>query len=254
MNLTVSAQEAAQRVAATAQASSYRNNAPRTLPIIEDLSERTSVYIFNVGPWSFNQSMGSLGNFYIPACLPDAEYSAPLKIKGILQEPYPEGDGQMKMLNPEEGRTVAMQILGIGPHLNPRNALIRYGVFLADGPVPTQKELDDARAKLTDYFRALVAEADAAFSQGPKTLNDLLSNGDGRHYMAARKIGRTIAQSPWIGNATQEVNRQECPNCGEPYRLGIAECPKCGDILDMEKYKAKLARQNEARRETAKVK
>jgi hypothetical protein len=211
------------------------------------LSERTSVWIFNVGPWSFNQSLGSLGNFFIPGCPEGEPHSAGLKIKGIVQEPYPEGENQMKMLDAEEGKHIALQIIGIGPHLNPRNALTRFGVFMSDSAHPTAIELSKATAELDKEYRRLVAEADTAYSAGPKTLNDLLANGDGRHYMAARKIGRTAAQSPWLGNATQETNRQECSNCGEPYKLGIAECPKCGDILDMEKYKLKLARQDEAR-------
>ena len=255
MQLSITAQEAAQRASQFAHGANDYRPADDPLPEIQELSEQLSVFIFNVSPWPFSVGLGSLGNFYIPACEDGQTHSRGLKIPGIVQEQYPEGDNQMKLLKAESGRNIAQQILGIGPHLHPRNSLTLRGVFSSNSPEPTAKELAEANKALNIYYRQLVATADSAFSAGPKALEDVLSNGDGRHYLAARKIGRTAAESPWLGNATQEINRKECPNCGAAYKPGIAECPKCGDILDMEKYKAKLARQDEARRavrETAK--
>ena len=248
MQLSITAQEAAQLASQFAHGANDYIPADDPLPEIQKLSEELSVYIFNVSPWPFSVGLGSLGNFFIPACEDGQRFSRPLKIPGILQEQYPEGDNQMKLLKAESGRNVAQQILGIGAHLHPRNALTLRGVFSSATPEPTREELAAANKALEVYYRQLVAQADSAFSAGPKALEDVLSNGDGRHYLAARKIGRTAAESPWLGNATQEVNRKECDNCGAAYRPGIAECPKCGNILDMEKYKLKLARQEEARR------
>ena len=248
MQLSVTAQEAAQRVSQFAHSANAVNFVPETLPEVEELSEQLSVYLFNVSPWSFNVGMGSLGNFFIPACKDGERYSEPLKVQGIVQEPYPEGDGQMKLLKQESGRKIAQQILGIGPHLSPRNALTLRGVFLSDTPKPKDAEIAAANAELDKYFRKLVSEADIAYSNGPRALEDVLSNGDGRHFLAARRIGRTTAESPWLGNATQETNRKECPSCHTPYRPPQGECAKCGDVLDMALYREKLARQEEARR------
>ncbi len=246
--LSITAQEAAQRASQFAHGANDYNPAPDPLPEIEALSEQLSVYIFNVSPWPFSVGLGSLGTFYIPACEDGQRFSRPLKIPGIIQEQYPEGDNQMKLLKAESGRNVAQQILGIGAHLHPRNALTLRGVFSSERIEPTEKELAAANKALDTYYRQLVAQADSAFSAGPKALEDVLSNGDGRHYLAARKIGRTAAESPWLGNATQGVGRSECPNCGAAYKPPLGECQKCGDVLDMDLYKAKLARQDEARR------
>ena len=164
MQLSITAQEAAQRASQFAHGANDYRPADDPLPEIQELSEQLSVFIFNVSPWPFSVGLGSLGNFYIPACEDGQAHSRGLKIPGIVQEQYPEGDNQMKLLKAESGRNIAQQILGIGPHLHPRNSLTLRGVFSSNNPEPTAKELAEANKALNIYYRQLVATADSAFS------------------------------------------------------------------------------------------
>jgi hypothetical protein len=245
-SLALSAKDAAARVADFRDSVNSMHYEPDSLPEIDELSEKMSVFVFNVGPWSYSVQQGSLGTFYIPACEDGQPYSRPLKIKGINAEPYPEGDGKMKTLKPERGSDIAKAVLGIGPFRQPQHALTLRGCFISATETPSATNLKTANEHLMTYYRNLVAEADRGYQQGPTALARVLDGSDGRHFLAARKIGRTESQSPWLGNSTQQVDRAECSNCGTPHKPGIAECPSCGNILDMEKYKTKLKRQAEA--------
>jgi len=99
-----------------------------------------------------------------------------------------------------------------------------HGVFVAAGPVPTEAELAEARLRLAEFQRKLVAAADLEWerTRNPMFITDL----DRR---AARQLG---LEKPWLYDPRPLA---ECPVCAEKIKHGVAVCRSCGAILDREK-------------------
>jgi len=98
------------------------------------------------------------------------------------------------------------------------------GVFVCAGDTPTEEELRRARARLEEFYRALVAAADREWERSHSFLfiNDL-------ERRAAAHLG---LEKEWF---YQERETQECPGCGERVKPGVAVCKTCNAILDREK-------------------
>lgn len=99
-----------------------------------------------------------------------------------------------------------------------------HGVFVAAGPEPTEAELSDARSKLEEFQRRLVATADLEWerSHNPMFITDL-------ERRAARELK---LDKPWLYDPKPLA---ECPACAEKIKPGVAVCRSCGAILDREK-------------------
>ncbi|HEV1994814.1 MAG TPA: hypothetical protein VGR03_10815 [Candidatus Acidoferrum sp.] len=99
-----------------------------------------------------------------------------------------------------------------------------HGVFVAAGPEPTEAELADARRKLEEFQRHLVAAADLEWerTKNPMFITDL-------ERRAARQLGQ---EKPWLYDPKPLA---ECPVCAEKIKHGVAVCRSCGAILDREK-------------------
>jgi hypothetical protein len=99
-----------------------------------------------------------------------------------------------------------------------------HGVFVAAGDTPTKEELAEARRKLEEFHRRLVAAADLEWerSHNPLFITDL----DRR---AARELG---LEKPWLYDPKPLA---ECPACAEKIKPGVAVCRACGAILDRAK-------------------
>jgi hypothetical protein len=99
-----------------------------------------------------------------------------------------------------------------------------HGVFVAAGDLPTQAELADARRRLEEFQRRLVAAADLEWerTKNPMFITDL-------ERRAARQLG---LEKPWLYDAKPLA---DCPVCAEKIRPGVAVCRSCGAILDREK-------------------
>jgi hypothetical protein len=99
-----------------------------------------------------------------------------------------------------------------------------HGVFVAAGPEPTESELADARRRLEDFQRRLVAAADLEWerTKNPMFITDL-------ERRAARQLG---LEKPWLYDSKPLA---ECPVCAEKIKHGVAVCRSCGAILDREK-------------------
>jgi hypothetical protein len=99
-----------------------------------------------------------------------------------------------------------------------------HGVFVAAGPEPTEAELADARRKLEEFQRKLVATADLEWerSHNPMFITDL-------ERRAARELK---LDKPWLYDPKPLA---ECPACAEKIKPGVAVCRSCGAILDREK-------------------
>src|SRR5690349_18456332 len=99
-----------------------------------------------------------------------------------------------------------------------------HGVFVAAGPEPTKAELADARCRLEEFQRRLVAAADLEWerTKNPMFITDL-------ERRAARQLG---LEKPWLYDPRPMA---ECPACAEKIKPGVAVCRSCGAILDREK-------------------
>lgn len=99
-----------------------------------------------------------------------------------------------------------------------------HGVFVAAGDVPTEAELADARRRLEEFQRRLVASADLEWerTRNPMFITDL-------ERCAARQLG---LEKPWLYDSKPLA---ECPVCAEKIKHGVAVCKSCGAILDREK-------------------
>jgi hypothetical protein len=99
-----------------------------------------------------------------------------------------------------------------------------HGVFVAAGDLPTEAELADARQRLEEFQRRLVAAADLEWerTKNPMFITDL-------ERRAARQLG---LEKPWLYDAKPLA---DCPVCGEKIKPGVAVCRSCGAILDREK-------------------
>src|SRR5882762_2774617 len=99
-----------------------------------------------------------------------------------------------------------------------------HGVFVAAGAAPTETELADARRRLEEFQRRLVA---AAVFEWERTKNPMFITDLDRR--AARQLG---LEKPWLYDLKPLA---ECPVCAEKIKPGVAVCRSCGAILDREK-------------------
>ena len=99
-----------------------------------------------------------------------------------------------------------------------------HGVFVAAGESPTDSELAEARHRLAEFQRRLVASADLEWERthNPMFITDL-------ERRAARQLG---LEKPWLYDPKPLA---DCPVCGEKIKPGVAVCRSCRAILDREK-------------------
>jgi hypothetical protein len=99
-----------------------------------------------------------------------------------------------------------------------------HGVFVAAGEKPTEAELAEARRRLDEFHRRLVAAADLEWerSHNPMFITDL-------ERRAARELR---LEKPWLYDPKPLA---DCPVCAEKIKPGVAVCRSCGAILDREK-------------------
>ena len=96
-----------------------------------------------------------------------------------------------------------------------------FGVFVAEGAIPTDAELGRGHEKLAAFYRRLVAGADREWERSHSYLfiNDV-------ERRAAKYLG---LEKDWFYQARETV---ECPGCGEKIKPGVAVCRTCRAILD----------------------
>jgi hypothetical protein len=99
-----------------------------------------------------------------------------------------------------------------------------FGVFVAEGAIPTHDELERGHGKLAAFYRRLVAGADREWERSHSYLfiNDVERRA--AHYLGLEK--------EWFYQARETV---ECPGCGEKIKPGVAVCRTCRAILDPRK-------------------
>lgn len=233
--MPVTAAEAAQEVAAWHRSMNGGRVLPPTLSRLRRLQQEETFPICNVGPWPYRIERGSISVF-IPAYDAKADTQ---KLGYSKSEPMPEVRREAKIISEDEysyfeddGRQVALDMIGIGFGLRRQSALDQYGVFVPAGSEPTHEEIQEAKGKLSLCIDRLIEEARDAYDKGPAERKATIDPD--RHLWAARQRG---INEPWVHHQHTQENTQ-CTMCGKFNPQGIAMC-QCGNILDMPLY-AKL--------------
>lgn len=189
------------------------------------------VLIFNVGPMRFQRSMGSYGQWTIHPCDEGQPYSRPTEVPYITNDPVHVDMFQMAHRH-DSGRKLANDVIGVGQFHTPSEDLSHWGVFVAEGDIPTEEELKKARKTLNKTYDRLIAEADTYWNQGPseyKNVTDI-------HRLAAKTRGQK--NKPWA----REVDElAACNICGSQLSPSAAICPVCKNVIDEDRViKARL--------------
>ena len=216
---------------------------PPELEITQHL-KKERVHIFNVGPFAHTIPLGSPGIFYIPACPENKPYIESLTHLHVLEEElYPSKDKRepMKRLQ-DEGKRMALDIIGEGRNQDKRQSRRNVGVFIAAGDVPTTKEKEAADAEMTKYAARQVGIMDGLWDRDRKLAYDMFRPET--FGACARWLKLTGKDKAWLaqGNPTDSI---ECPACKTAVRPDAAFCYNCKEVVNVEAYLAVKARREE---------
>ncbi len=213
-------------------------NASRFIPAVPDIFREASqahrLYIFNVGPWAHSRDLGSAGTFRIPACPAGKDYSDPVVIDGVVDEPYPINEVECKVIQ-TSGADLANQIIGEGPFISKASSFVPFGVFISPTPKPSRELMAAANTALQNKHIAHVREANAAFQKDPTNREGVIQSA--WHFVSAHALKKGKGECPWLGESLVPAGRENCPGCGDVYNVGILRC-KCGFVLDKKRYDA----------------
>lgn len=218
-----------------------RTTAPEELDAVEELSESTKVYIYSVGAWHQQVSMGSLGVKWIPGLAEekvlvpgDLSVSEPLTVKGVPSEPYPgDGEGRRIYHKPQKndpnrkhtGYHLALEIIGAADKSNKSNDLRPWGVFVSKNSPPLASEVREAQQALAKNYAQMCGKATAAWKAGKFQIEFM---NDERIFMVARILKKTKVDCPWLENTLASAENKECiAGCGRVLPLGSLQC-QCG--------------------------
>jgi hypothetical protein len=179
------------------------------------------VKIFNVSPFSFQRSMGSYGQWTIHACPEGSDYGKATEVPYITNDPVHVDMFQMAHRH-DSGRKLALDILGVGQFHTPGEDLTKWGVFVAEGDEPTEREVVKARAAWNKTCDALISEADNYYNQGPSEYKNVTD----MHRIAAKVRG---VDKIWA-RGTEELVL--CPICANRISPAAAICSFCKTVID----------------------
>lgn len=235
--MAIAASHAAPEIEAQVYAHQRAMNSSRFVPETPEMYQRASLenrlYIFNVGPWAHKRELGSAGTFCVPACPEGREYSEPLVIDGVVQEPYPINEVECKVIY-TEGIKLAEQIIGEGPFIPRSLSFVPYGVFISQTSKPSKQALDAARRALAERHLEHIREANAAWIDGPAKASEVIRPE--WHVVSAHALKKSKAECPWLGESLAPAGRDNCPGCGSVFNIGVLKCRECGFILDKPRY------------------
>ena len=216
-------------------------NLPPELGINKKYKE-ARVRIFNVGPFAYPVPLGSPGIFYIPACPWDKPFIESLtKLHELEEEFYPSKDKRepMKRLQ-DEGRRIAVDILGEGRNQDKRQSKRRTGVFIAAGEEPTTQEIEAAKGELKKFSAAQIAIMDQMWDRDRKLAYDMFRPET--FGACARVLGLTGKDKAWLTQGASATNI-ECPACFGSVNPEAAVCIHCREVVNEEAYlKLKMRR------------
>jgi hypothetical protein len=202
------------------------------------------VRIFNVGPFAHTIPLGSPGIFYIPACPEDKPYVESLThLHELEEEFYPARDKRepMKRLQ-DEGRRIALEILGEGRNQQKSHSRRKVGVFVAVGEEPTTAEISAAKAELTRYCAVQVGVMDQLWDRDRKLAYDVFRPET--FGACAKVLGLTGKDKAWLAQGTASNNIQ-CPACMTSVSPDAAFCFNCKEVVNVDAYMQVKKRRDE---------
>lgn len=221
---------------------------PPELDIVKEFKKQR-VRIFNVGPFAHVIPCGSAGTFYIPACPENKPYVEMLTPLHVLEEElYPSKDKKEYKRLQDEGRKMAVDLLGEGRNQDKKQSKRRVGVFIAAGEEPTMKELDDAKAQLHAYASEQVLYMDHLWDRDRKLAYDVFRPET--FGACARVLKLTGKEKPWLTQSTPSDNI-ECPSCFSSVRPDAPICFNCKEVVNEEAYLKIRARRESIAEATA---
>lgn len=234
---TMTAEEAAREIATHQKRMNAGRRVPKLPTMLQEISARETVHIYNVGPWELTRELGSAGIWTIPACPLGTAFTRLRPIPGVVTEPTIIDEANMELkLEEGGGRYLAEQVIGVGRFIPKSASFEPMGAFIgaAVGPfaMPTEEELNKARLTLANYFMTLINEARRAWDRSPKEAEEIISD---KHHMAADRL--YLNDEPWKQRRVTGV-RQACPACGTTSNENVVVCPTCKFILNQEKFEA----------------
>ena len=201
---------------------------PPELDVINQQRE-VRVHIYNVGPFAHIIPCGSAGTFYIPACPEDKEFVEMMTpLYGVQTEVYPKTRNAEPKRLYDDGKRMAVELLGEGRNQHKRNSKRRVGVFIAAGELPTKKELDDARAQMHAYASEQVLFMDNLWDRDRKLAYDVFRPET--FGASARFLGLGGKEKPWLAQGEPTKNIQ-CPGCLTSVDPNAPKCHNCGGVV-----------------------
>lgn len=221
--------------------------APELEEVAESMKKR--VRIFNVGPFAHPRPCGSAGIFYIPACPEDQEYIEMITpLYRTQKEIYPKTRHNGPKALYDSGKAYANEILGLGRGQHKSNSLVRVGVFVAAGDVPTKKELDDAKAQIYAYASEQIALMDKIWDRDRKLAYDMFRPET--FGACARVLNLTGKDKPWLAQGAPS-DKVKCEWCQEPVDPSAPICANCKNPVNEEAYMAMMAKKEALQAATA---
>lgn len=154
------------------------------------------------------------GTINIPACPPDLPYV--MFVLPTRNRNLDVGTGVENMHKiPMCAREMALDAI---------RDLQDHGLFVAEGDIPTDAELNVARERRLKFYKYKLQEGDREWAKAPKH-----ENIDDVCKRAAKFLGE---KRPW---AYEVEAKQDCPFCGDRVRTNVALCPSCKGVLDADK-------------------
>lgn len=226
-----------------------KTNAPPELDYDKELKQKL-VHIFNVGPFPHVIPLGSMGSFVIPECPDGQPYVESLtKLHLLEDEIYPAFRQRQALRLREDGRKLAKEIMGEGSHQDKRNSRRRWGVIVAEGEVPTARELHDANAELYALASENVAYIDSIWDRDPKLAYDILRASQ-NFYRFAKVLKLTGKEKRWLSSGTPST-KQPCRWCQEPVDPQSPLCHNCKKPVNHERYLEMMAEEQSLSEATA---
>lgn len=228
---------------------------------ITQLSHEQRVFIYNVGPWRFQQELGSYGTRTIPGLAeefvfkgpdgkPGLSVAGPLVIDGLPKEYYQaEGEARVIYHRPPKnqgprssrpGYDFALEVCGRGKMVNKSCDLFPYGVFISD---QLEQELPDKGANKEQWaaYSRWKKDVETAQKSLRAQCSKMCQEANQEHarnnfrevrkeelYQAARLINGTEIQYGWLKDTGDKADNKECFVCGTVIKGHALKCPQCG--------------------------
>jgi hypothetical protein len=136
----------------------------------------------------------------------------------------------------DEGTHIANEILGRGRGRDRKGSLDHFGVFIAAGDVPTEVELEGARAQLHVKCQEYISEMRTLWDIDRKTAHEVYKPSI--HGMAAKVLG--LNGEDWMTAKTPQkaakVDTTKCKGCRTEVEADAPTCFKCGGVVNKEAW------------------